>query len=389
MAAIFNIPEDEINFESFINLPLRIFRLIFFDFYPLKENSSLKEKIVFYTRSVGLKFILTSFLVTIASYVACLFTNQDNVYDASGGVQNIASSICITIKPFAIYFNMEKILQMFEELSAMMEDRVVDGKVHRRKPYLDTYQRIIMAYSILFVMCSLSCVLEIIPFLINGSTNLTVQLWYPFDMHQREFFPLAWLSVNWVGYIMVFGLLSSDALLYGLITVLVMEFDFLKLDFMTINFVKNENHDVKKKRLRKLISKHEKLIELTGNLQEMYSSILLIVYIIVSIIICLCAFKTLLATQMSTLLFYGTVIGIMVGQVLLLGFYGQKLIDSSESIADGIYNCGWENFEDDDFKKQCALIMLRSQKACRLTALDFFEVSLDSTTLVIIAQAST
>lgn len=236
------------------------------------------------------------------------------------------------------------------------------------------------------MMCSFSAILEIFSFLINGSTHLTVQLWYPFDMHQKEFFPLAWLSVAWVGYVMVFGLLSSDSLLYGLITVIVMEFDFLKLDFMAIQFEKDEDqedHTEKKKRFKSLISRHEKLIELIGRLERMYSAIFLIVYIISSIILCFSAFKALLATQTSTLLFYGTVMSIMGGQVLLLAFYGQKLIDSSESIADGIYNCGWENF-DDDLKKQCILVMLRSQKACRLTALGFFNVSLESTTLVII-----
>jgi hypothetical protein len=57
--------------------------------------------------------------------------------------------------------------------------------------------------------------------------------------------------------------------------------------------------------------------------------------------------------------------------------YGQMLKDASLSVADGIYESGWENLEDEKLKKMLMMIIMRSQKSSALTAMKFNEINLE------------
>lgn len=84
----------------------------------------------------------------------------------------------------------------------------------------------------------------------------------------------------------------------------------------------------------------------------------------------------------STYTFYIPYLSMICGQILLLCVFGQNLKDSSEAVADGVYDSGWEDFADNDFKRQLVIIILRAQRPKRLTAMNFAEISLTSFTSV-------
>ena len=51
--------------------------------------------------------------------------------------------------------------------------------------------------------------------------------------------------------------------------------------------------------------------------------------------------------------------------------YGQMLKDVSLSVADGIYESGWENLDDEKLKKMLMMIIMRSQVRSNLKAFGF------------------
>lgn len=381
MSDFFKVPEEKINFHSFIKFSLFLFRAIFLELNPLKENSTLREKFVYFARDFGFKMVLLTYGLTIASYTTYVIVNRDNFEDASGSIPNIVAVVLLGCKTITTSYCRENLLEIFQELSLIMDSSSRDLKIYKRKPYLDAYHRTVLIYSGAFASASLSAFTEIIPFILNGTTHLPVKFWYPFDMHQKEFFPLAWLWVNWVGTTCLLGLLASDTLLYGLITVIAMEFDFLKRDIMELDFGKYQDED--NKSFKSLIERHKKLFEIGEKLQKIYSFAFFLVYVISSIVSSFAVFKLLTVTDKSSFAFYICFMSIISAQVLLFCFYGQKLIDASESISDAVYNCGWENLDDNKKKKQYGLMIMRSQKALRLTAMNFVDVSLESSTLVI------
>ena len=94
--------------------------------------------------------------------------------------------------------------------------------------------------------------------------------------------------------------------------------------------------------------------------------------------LCFAIFQLSTATDFYVYGFYICYLGIFGGQVLLLCFYGQKLIDSSVSIAEGAYQNEWETLGDNGYKKFLILTIAQAHKSKRLTAMNFAEISLQS-----------
>lgn len=112
-----------------------------------------------------------------------------------------------------------------------------------------------------------------------------------------------------------------------------------------------------------------------------YLGLLIFLYTFItgSILMCLILFhflttKVTVFTALIDIIYLETI----VTQTWLLCFYGQKLIDSSSGVADAIYDSDWTEVDDCYFKKQIVLILIRSQRPKRLSAMGFADISLET-----------
>lgn len=375
---------DEINFKSFVRFSQRLFRLVFLDFESKKELGDLKDKCIFFVRFIGIRICLLSYGLAIASHLT-YFVVQEDKFNNSISVSHAMTIFIIGFKVFKNFWHNEELVEIFDELSALSSSRVDESRNQKEKPYLIRFQRIIKLYAVSFLTVSVPSVLEIFPYLYNGTILMTVKYWYPFDPHRLEYYPLSWLWTNWVAWIDLIGLLASDSLLYGLITYVVMEFDILKASMENLGSV---NHHERKTQMKNLIKRHKKLVKICERLQEIYSLTFFFIFVISSSILCFAVFQISTTSDITKFFFYISYIGMLGGQVLLLCFFGQKLINSSEAIANGIYSCSWETSRDNSYKKNVISIMLRAQKNTRLTALMFADISLESFTSVSVIYIS-
>lgn len=90
---------------------------------------------------------------------------------------------------------------------------------------------------------------------------------------------------------------------------------------------------------------------------------------------CFVAFMLSTAKDIEDYLFYVPYLGINILQVLMFCACGQKIIDASTAVGDGIYDCGWEDFDDISLKKQLVLMIQRAQNPKKLTAMGFNDVA--------------
>lgn len=72
--------EEEINFDSFMNFPFFWFRMLKFDFKlkPTSLNTSLNEKLAYYTRKVFVRLTLVCAAISTSSFTAFIFANSDD-----------------------------------------------------------------------------------------------------------------------------------------------------------------------------------------------------------------------------------------------------------------------------------------------------------------------
>lgn len=371
---LFNQPEDEINFNSFRRFSLLAFRLALVDFQPLREGASAKERFIYTARNVYHIICAFGWCLALLSKIVLIF-HHDNLMDASPTVLDVVTYFLNILKVIHTIARKKDIWILFEDLKPLFDRRTNDNRKYGVKKYLQQYNRVMVYYSAPLISFFGLNVLSIVPFILFGTMRLFLNYWYPFDPYQVNTFPFAYAWVLWAAYFSLTNMLATDATLYAIITILSMEFDILKSDLM--NILKNLR-DERSKKMNELVDHHNILMSLCDRLEAIYSVTFLFSFVISSLIMCFVVFQISQSNNFATIAFYFSYLGMMGGPIMMLCFYGQKLIDSSESVADGIYESEWETLEDNDIKKLLALIMLRAQRYKKLTAMKFFEVSLVS-----------
>lgn len=379
--SIFRIREEEINFHSFLKFSALIFRFFFWSFEPLGDDASFKQKFAHTARIFYFRFVFFTLGVAIVSFVTFGVTHLDNFFLATSSVPNANCILLILLKGLSTFMHRKDIWLICHELNDLLNERIISSNKSRSlKKYLDEYHRVIRIYSVPFIVVSIPIVFPLFPFIFHGDMDLPILYWYPIDMYRAEVFPLALIWVNWIAWNASMMLLAVDSLLFALISVIAMEFDILRDD---IAMLSSTAEDERMKKIQSLTDRHNKLLSFVDKLQSIYGLMFLYCFVISSLIICFIAFQMSTATNFGEgYMFNAPYLGMMVAQVFLLCFSGQKLIDSSLGVADGAYNCGWENINDIKLKKTLILIILRSQRPKRLTAMNFAEISLPSFTTV-------
>ena len=188
------------------------------------------------------------------------------------------------------------------------------------------------------------------------------------------------LVVFGLSHIYVTFLLALDAMIYAFITIISIEFDFLKNN---LKFIKVESKDERRLKVASLINRQNNLFELGDKLQKLLEPFFLYIFVISSIIICTGLFQLLISdTELEELIFSLLNLATNMCQTCVLCYYGQKLMDSTVGVADELYNCDWTDLDDNEFKKQMITVMIRAQKPMRLTAMGFADISLETFTTV-------
>lgn len=376
---MFNPSEDEINFDSFIKFPLFCCKLVSLTFEPLSANPSFLKQFQFALRLSLCRFFLFITIVTEVSLSMYTVLGAEDFLGAAASAANVLNLLLIMLKVFVSYWQREDIWRIFVELRAISAPRINENAKYKIKEYLDGYHYFIKIYAAAMVGLNTPNFLSIISYLIFGTQKLIVQYWYPFDPDTPENYPYALAWTNVAGWICCTSGVASDALLYALITVVAMEFDIFKIDLMNITFTPPEQRSDE---LKNLVNRHNKLFEIGGKLQGIYNVTFFVSLVISSLAMCYVAFMLMNAYDVETYGFYVSYLCMVGGQILLLCIYGQKILDSSAAVADGIFYCNWEEIDDIALKKQLLFMIHRAQTPKKLSAIGYIDVTHESFTKV-------
>ena len=374
MPAIFNVPENEIHFESFTSFSLFLFRLTFFKFKPLHADSSIRDKFWHHAR------ILYTMLAVFELYSAMiskfvLLLNSKTLDEAGPFLLDVFTYFLNSTRVYHSVLRREDIWELLQDMKTLFDSRLEDTNRCGLKKHLDNFHRLMILYSIPYLLLIFLHLITIFPYLLFGSMNLASEYYFPFDPYRYEIFPFVYLYTVYNVLTALINIVAIDSSLYAVITTLSIEFDTLKDDLKNIL---KETANNRKKKMQDLIDRHNKLMDISDNLQEIYTVTFLLNFVISSLILCFAVFQISKLESFSTYMFFFVYFIMMSGSILLLCTYGQRIIDSSEAVADGIYESGWEDFNDNEFKKQIIMISLRAQKPKQLTAMNFASVSLES-----------
>ncbi|XP_020289087.1 odorant receptor 4-like [Pseudomyrmex gracilis] len=141
----------------------------------------------------------------------------------------------------------------------------------------------------------------------------------------------------------------------------------------------------------KIIQKHQKIIDFSENVENMFTHIALVQFVTNTIMICLLGFLIVTAigspNMMEEILkssFFYTITNL---EAFIFCFAGEYLNNKSKEVGIAAYNCGWYNLQPKD-SRVLLFIILRSQKQLRLTVGKMMDLSLNSFTSIMNASGS-
>ncbi|XP_050344435.1 odorant receptor 4-like [Nymphalis io] len=212
---------------------------------------------------------------------------------------------------------------------------------------------------------------------------------YPFD-------PLK----NWIRYIVVyvFQILTMLSIVYHyigtefvIITIcahLSTEFALLREDLKEIIPRKNEDHVVTliinndDNAIRNFIQNHQKLIELTRSLNNIFSPMVFIDMFFVTVIMCFFGLGVTVAYGAVDIANNFIAVLALLLPIYILCYNAELLKVESTGIADSAYENLWYN-GGAHYQKIIQFIMARSQRPCCLTSLNYVPITLNTFTKVV------
>ncbi|XP_026823991.1 odorant receptor 4-like isoform X3 [Ooceraea biroi] len=143
--------------------------------------------------------------------------------------------------------------------------------------------------------------------------------------------------------------------------------------------------------IRKIIEKHQKVIEFSENIESLYTYIALSQFVSNTIMICSLGFLIVMAIGspnvveqiLRSVLFY-TITSL---EAFIFCFAGEYLNNKSKAIGAAAYNSLWYNLKPKD-SRVLLFMILRSQKQLTLTAGKMMDLSLQSFTTIMNASGS-
>lgn len=372
---MFDTAENEINFDSFIKFPLFSFKLVFFDFEPLPAHPTFRDLMKNYAKINCCRLFIASYVLAVISLGLYSFLIAEDFLTAIINIPNVVIASLVALKVLVTLQHRSNIWNIFEDLRTFFKAHEGDNAKYNIKKYLDSYHSLFRADAIVITFIFLSVVSQTLPYLIFGTMELPVNYWFPFDPYKPRNFPIALGWTDFCAYSFLTFLLSADTLLYALAAVVAMEFNVLKADFLEI---KSTPKCDRMATLISLVDRHNRLFEITDQLQKIYEVTFFVCFVISSLAMCFVAFILSNANDFFLYSFFVPLLLLVVGQIFLLCHFGQEIFDSSAAIADGIFNSNWEDFDDVAVTRLLILVIARAQRSKKLSAMGFCDLTLNN-----------
>lgn len=373
------VNKDVIKFSAFINFPIVCFKLLgLFTLMDHNPNPTKMQKVFNIICRLYYALVSLNLFISFCGMLTATLSNSDDLMIFTTILSTCIVELLLFGKSISIlYYQAE-----FRYILIMLQELFPKTIGHQQKYKVENYAKRFVTFKVLFLVTSVitGSVYVLAPIILNILTGFWVnrlpfEIWLPIDVLHPDYYYYVYAWHIWLVHISTFLLIGSDLLIFGIITLLSMEFEFLEQDLRdfkeTLMF-----HDYK--RLKLLIERQNTLILLSNKLHMILSPIVLLNLMFNTITIGIGGFILTTYADMWTIIKYGFYLNTCIIDCGMVCFFGNKLIDSSAGVGEGAYNCEWYSMKDLRIKKGLLLIILRSQTPCELTAMNFTKLSLET-----------
>jgi hypothetical protein len=363
--------KGNIEFEDFGRHSLRLLNFVGISFHsevPTTKRERIKAlaKKCFYLAS------LVAFMIFSLCSCAWIYLNMHELTGVMFSIPTAINQFLVTVKMLIFHCKRDKIGRLYNRLCKHFPYYKHDQEKYNVAGYYSGYMRFIKAFAIFLVIYFILVLIGTIRMMVDFGTEHLIfnTIWLPFDHKNVFVYLLVTLWIYWTIFNVTVFSDVAEGFIFHFIVVLSMEFDILAHDFgETLNNVSVSSEDIKQ-----LVIHQNNLIDMSNQLQDIFSDILLGIFLKSSVVICLYAFSFVIFDDISRVILL-LVFAMHLVQIFFLCYFGQKLISSNESIARAVNASNWNEIKSKKVKRLVPFIMQRSQTPKRLTARGFKVIS--------------
>ncbi|XP_063625011.1 odorant receptor 67a-like [Cydia splendana] len=377
MASLEQLPSSLIDT---IIIPVKLFRFIGQEFFD--DDKARFKNYCKFTIFVLLSFIFSSGFT--------LFFIKINETDA--GILEIANAIpCFLLviqsllklsllrKKHRIRCVVYEIAELWpREIENREKKKIMDYWIHRNKIVCEAYFKCTRVGLIIYNSINLVIYFVLRTLDKNPDYVFPCQLYYPFEMDSVwKYVAVYLMQILATTTIYECSYESCDMFLFTLTVDVSMLFRLLQHDLVNINVDRGQGADESLENLKNIVKRHHKLLKLAEDLDEIFGAIMFNVLIFSSLIICFFGFLGIAIEVKFQQCMYLTAAIVVLFSVFYIMLPGQILSDTSSGVASAAYQTLWYN-SDQRFRKIIVIIMSRSQKPCKLRAMGYADVNLET-----------
>ncbi|XP_038220703.1 odorant receptor 67c-like [Zerene cesonia] len=182
-----------------------------------------------------------------------------------------------------------------------------------------------------------------------------------------------------LAFIVCFNIFGADTTFHAFCLYLRMHFEILCYRFEgVVTPCARET----KSCIRSLVQRHQQLIQLVNEIEQLYSKSTLFNIVVSSVLICLSVFNVTFINDFGAVFSFISFLVMSLYQIFMSCYFGDMIVTSSLQVREALYKCKWYDAEP-QIKRTIHIIMLRSQKPCSVTAAKFATLNISAFTTIL------
>lgn len=296
--------ENLILFSSSFKIPEKCFNLLGLSIFPGRKRTKLLRVLYMCYFWFQNCLLLLSTICVIIEIVITMMTNNDDYAKIVESFIYINFPVITHSKLLAIYNRRNTFQSLVNELDELFPKTNLQQKDMNVNEYVKHTNLLLKTFTFFYFLTSISFTVS--PFIETYSNyfrfhiwnpKLPYHVWVPYDKYTRGVYELNYIVQAYLIIIVIVATLAVDILFCSLCSHICFQFEKLQKDI--VNVISCDNEITVK--VHKIVEMHEKLHQLSGQLDVIYSFPLFVIFCASAGILCFSGY-TLLVTICTVLI---------------------------------------------------------------------------------------
>lgn len=362
-----------VNFSEFLVVPLELLKVSGID---MKQDAADKSRKAIAMRVYHWLFISLAFL-TLPLTAITIVKNLANMELISKVFPSSVLAVLSLIKTYQLAIKIKPFKEALEICERMFPRTSQDQQELGVGRSFKQYKVLEWVFTkIFYTALGLVFVSMIFSLGVSGVWRqpLPTDYWFPFDPYDLKYYNFVLFWETYASFSILFVNTAFDLILFAMVTVVSIVHDHLCKKIKNLAEALEENIG---QEITNIVEIHNEMIKVINTLELIFSASIFFYFIGNTMILCMVGFQAIYGNDIKNSVIFAGFLGVTSVQTLLLCFFGSKIIDSSDKLAQSAFESGWHEAKDSRIKNMTLMMIVRCQKPPVLTSLKFSIISLN------------